>query len=892
MSACRDDAALPRLSLRRTRVPCSLTVIVAGACALALAAPAIARGEQPPPLAAPSVTAVPGQTPAAQDAQARAAALKAEAARVAEEAAFFRSARLAIAHGKRADAESMARARGADGTAGGAILARLAIDRGRYDEALALLQAAVKVNPLGEAALELGLLQRVLGRYDDAARTLVPLVNAARGNVTADGLLRAARAAHALDQARTANSLYRDASAALKNDPAVNTAWGTLFLEKHAPAEAVKSFRLAIQADASWAPACIGLARALAGEDPAAAIGSAAQALSIDPALVDAHLFQAETALDADKPAAAKVIVERLLAINPRSPEAHTLLAAMAWVAGRPAEYEAEVGRALAVNPARGDTYRVIAAHAARNYRFDEAVALGRKAIALEPTNIPAYAELGMHLLRTGDEREARRMLETAFRGDSTDVVTLNLLRVLDTLDGFESQKSDVATIRMDPDEAPVLRLYAGPLAAKALSEMRVRYGLEMKGPVSVQIFPKHDDFAVRTTGLMGMVGALGVSFGSVVTQDSPRARPPGSFNWQATMWHELAHVFTLQLSNQRVPRWLTEGISVYEEGLLDPSYARDSELGFAQLYGQGKVLKLADLNSGFTRPELVSLAYFQSSLVVSLIVERYGFGALREMVRAFADDPDVEAALLGATKASLADLQKAFDAKLEQRYGAVGKALRVPDGVELPRGGTVEAWTALAAKYAGSYPVQIAAGQALASANAREAAMAAYERAASLVPFATGAESPRARIADLAERGGDLRRAMKELSSLVADDHTNIDAARRLAQLARRLGDPRSAELAWSRIVVIDPFDAAAHAALGRIAVEKKDGVLALREFRAALASGPADPAPAHCDLAEALLMNAQRAEAKKEVLAALEIAPTYERAQELLLKIVDGKL
>ena len=87
----------------------------------------------------------------------------------------------------------------------------------------------------------------------------------------------------------------------------------------------------------------------------------------------------------------------------------------------------------------------------------------------------------------------------------------------------------------------------------------------------------------MRTAGLPGMVGALGASFGSVVTQDSPRARPPGAFNWQATMWHELAHVFTLQLSNQRVPRWVTEGISVYEEGLADPAWARDSELGFAQ---------------------------------------------------------------------------------------------------------------------------------------------------------------------------------------------------------------------------------------------------------------------------------------------------------------------
>ena len=101
----------------------------------------------------------------------------------------------------------------------------------------------------------------------------------------------------------------------------------------------------------------------------------------------------------------------------------------------------------------------------------------------------------------------------------------------------------------------------------------------------------------------------------------------------------------------------------------------------------------------------------------------------------------------------------------------------------------------------------------------------------------------------------------------------------------------PRRRALAFERIVVIDPFDSAAHTALGRIAVERRDAALATREFRAALASGPVNPAPAHCDLSEALLLGGQKAEAKKEVLAALEIAPTYGRAQDLLLKIVDGK-
>jgi cellulose synthase operon protein C len=826
----------------------------------------------------------------AQDAQARVAQAKAEQARVAAETAFIKSATAALAHGRRTEAETLARARGAADSAAAAILGRLAIDRGQYEEALALLQRAAARIPLGDAALELGLLYRQLGRADEAAGVLMPIVNATRGVVTAEGLLRAARAAQALDQTRTAQSLYLAASDALKNDPAVNTAWGTLFHEKHTPGDAVKSFRIAIQSDADWAPAHAGLARALADEDPSAATAAAARALALDPALVDAHVFVAETALDDDKPAAAKAAIDRILAINPRSPEAHSLLAAMAWVAGRSAEYEAEVARALAVNPKRGDTYRTVASHAARNYRFDEAVALGRKAVALEPTNIPAYADLGMNLLRVGDEREARRMLETAFRGDSYDVVTLNLLRVLDTLDGFETQKSDVATIRMHPDEAPVLRLYAGPLAAKALAEMRGRYGIDPRGQVTIQIFPKHDDFAVRTSGLMGMVGALGASFGSVVTQDSPRARKPGEFNWQATMWHELAHVFTLQLSNQRVPRWVTEGVSVYEEGLVDPSWPRDAEVAFAKAYGEGHVLKIADLNSGIARPDTISLAYFESSLVVSLLVERYGQEALRVMLRSFADGADFETALQKATKSGLADLQAAFDARLDQRYGALGRALRAPEGVVKPAAGNVAAWQALAAQHRGSYLIQMAAGQALASAGAREPAMAAYEQAATLVPIAIGPDSPRARIADLAARSGDSRRALRELSSLVAADHTNIEAARQLAQLAKRLGDTAATALAYGRIVVIDPFDSSAHSALGRIAADRRETAVAVREFRAALAAGPVDPAPAHCDLAEALLLSGQKAEARKEVLAALEIAPTYARAQELLLKIVDG--
>src|SRR5260221_13797991 len=148
-------------------------------------------------------------------------------------------------------------------------------------------------------------------------------------------------------------------------------------------------------------------------------------------------------------------------------------------------------------------------------------------------------------------------------------------------------------------------------LAHQALNTLSARYEFTPRGPILVEIFPKHADFAVRNVGLPGLNYALGICFGRVVTMDSPRARPPGEFQWEATLWHELAHVITLQMSNQRVPRWLTEGISVYEEKLAMPEWARDMDGTFAALMNRKETLTVKDLNAAFTNPKTISLAYF-----------------------------------------------------------------------------------------------------------------------------------------------------------------------------------------------------------------------------------------------------------------------------------------
>ena len=807
---------------------------------------------------------------------------------------FPASAWRAIAHGKPAEAESLARARPADDPAATAILAHLAIDKGRYDDAVSMLRPVVSRQPLSDAALELALLFQMLGRSNEAAPLLNVLYRASANDPAS--LTRAARAVAAIGDARSANALFRTASGSGSN-PALDTAWGLLFFEKYNYPEAVKSFQQALAADAEWAPAHAGLARTLAEDDPPAAAAEAARALEIDPHLADAELLLAQLDLDNTRWDAAKERIARVLEFNPSHLDARALAAAITYVRGSREAFDAEIKPTLAINPRFGEIYRVAAELSARNYRFDEAVALAREAVTVDPAHARSHAELGMHLMRTGDEAQARQSLERAFKIDPYDKVTFNLLALLDSLDKFVEIREGDIILKLDPAEAPVMREYAMPLAQEALKTLSAKYKFTPKGPILVEIFPKHDDFAVRTLGLPGMIGALGACFGRVVSLDSPRVagRPPGSFSWQATLWHEMAHVITLQMSNQRIPRWLTEGISEYEETKARPDWGREMEIPFALALERGKALKLADLNSGFTRPDTIALAYYEASLLVDHIVQAYGEPKLHALVKSYAEGLEGNDAIEKRIGVTLPDLQASFDKALDARFGAIRAALRtVPGATEgggrgRPAPTDISALRSEAQLHPGNYEAQLAYGRALAAGGERSA-FEPLEKAAALVPGAIGEESPHAVMARLAEQLGDAPRAIAEYRALLAQDHTAVDAARALAALAEKTKAQPILMQAYERIVAIDPFDPSAHSGLGRLALASNQPQTAIREFKAALAIGPTDKAAAHCDLGEAYLLANRAADAKAEALAALEIAPSFDRAQELLLRSIKG--
>jgi len=770
-----------------------------------------------------------------------------------------------------------------------ALRARAQIAQGHYQEAQTLLTPAASAQPDGDAALELGLLELYLGKRADGIRRLRVLTGRLSPRSARD-FFRLAQAASALaafqdaQAFKDANSYFRDANKLAPDDPDINAAWGELFLDKHNPADAMKSFQEALRVDDSHVGALIGAAEVNTGMNPPAARAALERALKINANSVPALLLQAELALDDRERDRARESIKKALAVNPNSLEARSLDAAIARLEDKTAEFDRLAQDVLKINPGYGEVYRVAGDHLARNYRFDEAVTLVRRALTLDADNTRAYSDLGTHLLRTGDEPGARVALERAFKGDAFDQTTFNQLDLLDTIDKFVTITDGDIIMRLDPAEVGVMREYAMPLAKEALGTLQKLYDFKVTGPILIEMFPKHDQFAVRTIGLPGFIGALGACFGRVVTLDSPNAREPGEFHWGETLWHEVAHVITLQMSKNRLPRWLSEGISVWEERRARPEWGREMDMSFAQAINEDKVLKLKVLNEGFSDPRLISLSYYQASLVVDHIVDTYGEPKLRDLIRSYGEGLETEAAVKESLGVSLDQLQEGFDARLEKQYATLRKSLQTPKVESKP---TPDDLKKLAETNPESFAVQMQLAVALHQAKDPKGAIQALERAAKLAPTATGDNNPNKMIAAIAGEMKDEPRQIQALDALLKVDASDVESARQLAKLLDAVKDDRRSEEAYRRVIGIDPFDRDAQTAYGRLALKRKDNDAAVRAFRAALARNPPDRAQAHVDLAEAYVSAGQAAEAKKEILAALEIAPSFEKAQDLLLKI-----
>jgi TolA-binding protein len=388
---------------------------------------------------------------------------------------------------------------------------------------------------------------------------------------------------------------------------------------------------------------------------------------------------------------------------------------------------------------------------------------------------------------------------------------------------------------------------------------------MKLPGPVQVEVYPDHEDFAVRTTGMPGL-GALGVTFGEVVAMDSPSARKPGDFNWGSTLWHEMSHVFILTATNHRVPRWFTEGLAVHEEGEHSSDWSDRLTPEVLIAIRDKKLLLVANLDRGFVfqdYPSQVLVSYFQAGRICDFIKEKWGEEKLLVMVHSFAKLQTTPQVIEHDLGLSPEEFDKQFLAWIDGKYGA--RATHFNEWREK--------WKALLIAFQQKqYDTVLAQGPALL------AMYPEYVDEANLYVLMADADKAR----------GDAKSEAAILTAYEREGGQMPDVLKRLATLQEAAGQPAQAAATLARINYIYPVkDEDLHRRLGDLLYAQKQYDGAIREYSARVASNPADKAGAEFNLAQAYFGAGQKDKAEDSLLAALEIAPGYRPAQKLLLEL-----
>jgi tetratricopeptide (TPR) repeat protein len=802
----------------------------------------------------------------------------------------------------RADYEAaLAELRGVPGVSAADARARLLALLGRTDEALReartggapvahgeILAATGQLAP-AERAFRDGLagpdslaalvgLAAIAWRTDRGAESSALLERVLVGYPTAGGdaraLLAVAEAARRLGRERSdlfhdAVRVLEEASRALPADPEPEVRLAALFLDKYDSGEADRTLRRALERAPAHPGGLLALARVRRFDGSSEAEQLTRRALDVNPSSADARAFLALLRLEVADFEGARAEAARALASDPLNAEAVGVLAAADLLQGE----REEPARRLGALPGAVDRAAALVTAsrlASRHHRYARAADLAAEAARLDPLAWDAHGERGLNLLRTGSVEEARTALERAFEGDPFNVWFKNTLDLLDTYDRYDTRVTEHFRIFLRRDESELLGPYMEEIAEDAYRRLSGRYGHRPRTPVRLEVYPEHGDFSVRTVGLPGF-SALGVAFGNVLAMDSPSARERGTFNWASTLWHEVAHAVTLGATGNRVPRWLTEGISVREERRARPGWGRRINPAFVAAYEAGRMPPVSRLNEGFIRPAFpgqVGMSYLMASLVVEWVEDTRGFDAVRDLLEGYGRGWSQERVFREVLEAAPDEVDDAFDRHLRAAFRS--RFASVDDGA-----------------HGGAFARALSEGAASLAAGRLAEARSRLEEAARLFPEAGGTAGPHASLARLHRAAGDEAAERVALEAWTAVDENAYDALLRLAELHAARGAPADAAATLRRALWIYPFEPALHERAATLLEQAGDAEAATRERRAVLALAPADAAGAWYRLAATLRSAGDRDGAREAVLRALEIAPRYEEALDLLLEL-----
>jgi tetratricopeptide (TPR) repeat protein len=694
------------------------------------------------------------------------------------------------------------------------------------------------------------------GHYPEARTCFDGLTHSSDAYTRAEGFW-------GLEEWEQANQQFRLATQPVNSKAVYKVRWGMLLHERFNNPQAADLFREALAKEPSNGEAYLGLAIVSADGFDGKATEYTAKAIELDPKLAAAHELMANLALQNDDTDLAVAEADKALALDKDAMDAMAIHAAVELIADR--SPDAWFAKIAAINPGYGEAYAGVAHQLEMHYRYEDAVTYYRRAVKADPRLWAAHSALGIDLMRMGKEDEPLAELELSYNNGYRDAATVNSLRLLDSYKNFQTFRDDTTILKLKKTEADLLQPYMQAELQAIMATYDKKYRMKLPAPVQVEVYPDHEDFAVRTMGMPGL-GALGVTFGEVVAMDSPSARKPGDFNWGATLWHEMSHVYILTATNHRVPRWFTEGLAVHEEGERSPEWSdRVTPEVLIAVRGK-KLLPLAELDRGFVYPEYPSqvvVSYFQAGSICDFVKARWGEEKLLEMVHSYAQLKTTQQVVQQDLGLAPEEFDKQYLAWIDKKYGA--EAAHFDEWREKLK-------ALAAASQQKQYDKVLAQGPSV---------FAMY-------PEYVGDANVYELMADAAKAKGDAKAEAAALAAYEHEGGQDPSVLKRLATLEEGTGQSAEAAATLARLNYIYPVkDEELHRRLGDLLYGQKQYDGAVREYVAVVASSPLDKAGAEFHLAQAYLAAGQKDKAQESVLAALEAAPGYRPAQKMLLEL-----
>jgi len=681
-------------------------------------------------------------------------------------------------------------------------------------------------------------------------------------------------------------------------------AGGQLALDKHDFALAARKFQEGLKQLPEDADLHYGLARAYAPSDQGSMLKEITRVLEVNSNHIASLLLLVDHHIDAEDYPEAKALLQRINQINPWHPESWAYGAVLAYLQN---DLEAEkTARQTALkfwleNP-RVD--HLIGLKLSQNYRFTEGAAHQRQALEYNSDYLPAKAQLAQDLLRLGEEAEGWKLAQEVQKQDGYDVQAFNLVALHDKMDKFITLTNDDFLLRMGNGEAPVYGAQVLRLLSEARTNVCRKYGLELKQPTIVEVFPEQKDFAVRTFGMPGNPGYLGVCFGRVITANSPAARGSHPVNWQAVLWHEFCHVVTLQLTRNKMPRWLSEGISVYEEIQANPSWGQHMNPQYQEMILGDDLTPLSKLSAAFLSPSSdlhLQFAYYEASLVVEFLVQRFGIEQLKAILHDLGDGVEINSALQKNTL-PIQKLDEEFAAFALKRAHELAPGLdfekpefakepeagppRKAPGKPKPKPESTDSWATWSKNRPTNFWAMSFQAQEFVEAKKWTEAKPILTRLIELYPDVSGPDSAYRLLAAAHRALGETNAEREVLAKFAQQDDEAIDAYLRLMELDKAAKNWSAVIQNGRRYLAVNPLVPAPYRFLAEASEKQNDGGTALTAYRALLALGPPDPADVLFHLARLEYRQGDPA-ARRHVLQALEEAPRFRAALALLLEI-----